>query len=352
MRRQKDIFILYLGEEYGGGGRYVEMLVKALLLRGKAVNVIAFFETPSAISVQPLCRWRANRQGFIGWMEIIAFLCRRFKQGNASICIATDHRSIRLIPLFKALFPSIPWVYFLQSSLHLKEDWVRNMFRRFLFRFPDGISAVSKSSAESIRHGRYAKNVNVVYCAVPASSCTVPVLRSVGSKNVILLSGRLTHGKGHADLLEASRERNWEIWFAGEGNLAQDLAKKCENRSDVKFLGWVGDMVSVYRAAAVVVLPSYSEALGLAIMEAMACGKPVVAYDIEAIRELVENGKTGLLVPVGDREALANAIQMLLDNPQYAARMGAAAQKDVEARFTLERMGKDVLGFLKQFAPL
>src|SRR2546422_11214590 len=73
----------------------------------------------------------------------------------------------------------------------------------------------------------------------------------------------------------------------------------------------------------------------VSLMEAAACGVPAVAPAVGGIPELVDDGVTGLLVPVGDTQALAAALEQLLRNPELAARMGMAARRRVEERFSL-----------------
>ena len=74
------------------------------------------------------------------------------------------------------------------------------------------------------------------------------------------------------------------------------------------------------------------------VMEAMAVGRPVVATDVNGVRELMEDGKTGLIVPPRDPEALASAIASLIDDPDTCGRMGEAGRQRVQAQFTIPRM--------------
>jgi glycosyltransferase involved in cell wall biosynthesis len=86
--------------------------------------------------------------------------------------------------------------------------------------------------------------------------------------------------------------------------------------------------------ARALVLPSLSEGLGRVIIEAMACGVPVVCSSVGGIRDIVENGKTGFLVPPGDAEALAEKLEVLLRDRELALRMGEEARSGVEALFS------------------
>jgi len=105
----------------------------------------------------------------------------------------------------------------------------------------------------------------------------------------------------------------------------------------VRFAGWrygPADMPDVIRELSVLALPSREpEPFGLVLLEAMACGVPVVATDRGGPREIVVAGETGLLVPAGDAPALAEAVGRLLADPGRARQMGAAGRRRVEALY-------------------
>jgi glycosyltransferase involved in cell wall biosynthesis len=90
--------------------------------------------------------------------------------------------------------------------------------------------------------------------------------------------------------------------------------------------------------ADIFVLPSRSEAFPNAVLEAMAAGLPIVASGVGGILELVDAGKTGVLVPPGDPQPLGDAICRLMANPAYAAQLGGAARDEALARYSFDRM--------------
>ncbi|HEX3178491.1 MAG TPA: glycosyltransferase [Methylomirabilota bacterium] len=92
--------------------------------------------------------------------------------------------------------------------------------------------------------------------------------------------------------------------------------------------------IALYTHAAVFVCPSVYEPFGIINLEAMACETPVVASAVGGIVEVVEDGKTGLLVPPAQPEVLAQALTRVLDNPELGRRMGKAGRARVEARFS------------------
>lgn len=99
----------------------------------------------------------------------------------------------------------------------------------------------------------------------------------------------------------------------------------------------VDELVALYNSAQIVVSPSLYEGFGLPAAEAMACGTAVIATTAGAFPEFIDDGRTGILVPPGDPEALAAAIKSLLLDPERCLRMGAAASEHIRSYFTWER---------------
>ena len=151
--------------------------------------------------------------------------------------------------------------------------------------------------------------------------------------------------KGPLHLLRAMPEV-WSVHpdstlvFVGKGDLDVDLraeALQIEANGKVRFLGWRDDVAEIMQIFDIFVLPSLNEGMGRVLVEAMAAGKPVVASNVGGIPDLVKDEITGLLVPPGDQQALANAIMRLADNPSEARRMGAAGKLYCHP-FSLEAM--------------
>lgn len=111
----------------------------------------------------------------------------------------------------------------------------------------------------------------------------------------------------------------------------------------VMFLDWVEDTAPLFAAMDVMVSASYSESFGLAMLEAMAGATPVVATRTQGAEELIEDGKTGILVRVGDPAASAEAVNSILGHSGAARSLGEAAQRSVLSRFSMDEMiGKTV----------
>jgi glycosyltransferase involved in cell wall biosynthesis len=162
---------------------------------------------------------------------------------------------------------------------------------------------------------------------------------------VLVNVGRQEHQKGHRGLLHGMARLMGErpdavLLVAGRpGHATPELEREHARLGlgdRVRFLGHREDLPEVLAAADVFVFPSLWEGLGGALIEAMALGLPIVACDLEAIREVVEEGRNAVLVPPGDPEALARAIADLLGDGERARAFGRRSRAMFEQRFTLE----------------
>jgi glycosyltransferase involved in cell wall biosynthesis len=181
-----------------------------------------------------------------------------------------------------------------------------------------------------------------VDCArfTPANS---PDVQRAGESRV-LLAARLLRDKGVAEFVQAARilraqDRRVRFLLAGTPDLGNpasipvDTIRGWVGKGLVDWLGHVDDMPALLATVDVVTLPSYREGLPKSLIEAAACGLPLVATDVPGCREVIRDGEDGLLVPVRDGVALAAAIARLIDNPELAKRLGAAAREKALAEF-------------------
>jgi len=161
---------------------------------------------------------------------------------------------------------------------------------------------------------------------------------------------RLEPEKGHPTLLQAwpavlRAVPNAALLVVGEGSRYAELERLAASlriAHRVVFTGRRDDVPSVTAALDVAVLPSYREAQGLSILEAMALSRPVVASRVGGIPEVIEDGVSGLLVPPRDPEALAGAIIRLLKDHPYADMIGRAGHDVVHERFCIGLMVRAV----------
>jgi glycosyltransferase involved in cell wall biosynthesis len=173
----------------------------------------------------------------------------------------------------------------------------------------------------------------------------------------VLCVARLIPEKGVLDFVEAARRvcasrRDVVFLSAGSGPLLETLRRQVETAGiggQAKILGWRDDISDLVKAADVFVLPSYyMEGLPVSILEAMACGKPVVTTRHKGCEDAVVDGETAFLVPVHDPAALAEKILVLAQDPGLRRRLGGAGRRRVEEVFELGDCTREVVETLEE----
>ncbi|MGB2987033.1 MAG: glycosyltransferase family 4 protein [Phycisphaerae bacterium] len=188
----------------------------------------------------------------------------------------------------------------------------------------------------------------------------VSLLRELGLEDmekVVVSVAWVTPEKGVYDYFRAAcrlihvRPRTLFL-LVGDGPALEGLAGEVRRAgigSNFRLLGWRSDVHRIVRASDLFVLPSYyPEGLPVAIIEAMACGKPVITSTQRGCQDAVIDGETGLLVPVKDVEKLAECIQQLLDDAELTGAMGRAGRQRVERHYELHRCTQQILDALEE----
>lgn len=174
---------------------------------------------------------------------------------------------------------------------------------------------------------------------------------------VVGMVGRLVAEKGLPELIEAAGRVSDEVQFVVVGPedphkkdaLSDDLLEAGRSEG-IRFLGMREDVDALYGAFDIFVLPSHREGYPRAAMEAAASGLPLILTDIRGCRQVVEDGRNGLLVPVGDPAALAKAIDALADDDGLRERMGAASVVKAHAEFDERRVVDVVMDTYRRIA--
>jgi glycosyltransferase involved in cell wall biosynthesis len=247
-----------------------------------------------------------------------------------------------------------PWVIGTVHSSRIRAAEDREVLRHLTPRM-NHLVAVSRAIVRKIADERPSSvPVSLVYNGVDLTRydrteacCTLaeqyglqPGVQLVG------VVGRLEPEKGHPTLIDAwplvlRAVPDAYLLIVGEGSRREALERQVADlgiAGRVTFTGRRDDVPEVTAALDIAVLPSYREAQGLTILEAMALSRPVVASNVGGIPEIVEDGRTGLLVPPHDHEALAAAITRLLIDHPLADMLARAGHDLVHERFCLELM--------------
>jgi glycosyltransferase involved in cell wall biosynthesis len=214
--------------------------------------------------------------------------------------------------------PYVVQVWGTDVELARRAPWlVRPVLRRARL-----VIAASQALADAAR-ALGARDVRVVPSGVAIPS-------SVGSPEEpphVLYVGRLSQEKGVLELVEAARDLPLRV--VGDGPLRDRVPDAA---------GFIppGELGPWYERAAIVVAPSRREGYGVAVREAMAWGRPVVASAVGGLLDAIEDDVTGLLVPPGDVGALRAALERLLGNPELRARLGSAAREKARTELSFD----------------
>jgi glycosyltransferase involved in cell wall biosynthesis len=182
-----------------------------------------------------------------------------------------------------------------------------------------------------------------------------PVPEDAAAPPLVVLPARMLRDKGVIEFVSAARQisaRGVPARFALAGpldtsnpaGLSRNELDALTANSPVEWLGRVQDMPALYRRAHIVCLPSHREGLPKSLIEACASGRPVVTTDAPGCRSVVMHGVNGLLVPVRDANALADALQQLIEDGALRARLGAAGRSRAEQDFGIGSVIEQTLG--------
>jgi len=169
-------------------------------------------------------------------------------------------------------------------------------------------------------------------------------------------AGRLTKQKGQHHFIEIAKyllykNINFKIIIAGDGELKNELSQKIkENNLSKNFIlaGFVQNMTAFMNAIDIFALTSEWEGFGYVIVEAMACNKPVVAFDVSSNPEIISKNKTGFLVKDFNNKEFANKIEELVNNKKLLSEIGQNGRKSVEKRFELHNIIDEIIVFLQK----
>ncbi len=309
-----------------GGQQSLLTLARGLRTRGHAQTIVC----PEASALAE----RARAEGF----DVVA-KCRRVgdivhahsgRAHNAVLRATLGAKLKRVVTRHVAFAPSSPLIHRLKYT-----------------KTCDGIIAVSDAvRAVLIGSGIPSSHIEVIHTGIelPARVGARPTFGPITVGHM----GAFSREKGQETIVAVARELpQVRFVLAGEGPLREELQGSAPK--NVEFPGFVGDAAAFLEQLDAFVMPSRSEAWGLAALEAMAHGVPVIASDIQGLAEIVERGKSGWLVPSGDVEAWTRAIGAL--TRAELAEFSEAARTRA-AQFTVAQMAEQTERFYARLLEL
>lgn len=348
----RPLNILHVDPErnWGGGEGQVVGLVRCLAAKGHHNDLVADPNGPLLAKCEGLarrCRAVVIRNDLD--LRCVPGLRRLIRAGAYDIVHLHTKRAHAMAPWLPRGAPKPK--YLVTRRMDYPE--CRTAYTDHLYnRRVDGVVAISRSIAELlIAAGVDEKKVRVIPDGIdlrqfPAVPSAPPLSQCMAGVTVIGCVGILEERKGHRLLLEAAarlKAKGMRLRYriAGAGSLRQPLEQHAASlglKDDIEFLGFVQDTVAFLAGIDVFVMPSLFEGLGVAALEAMAAGKPVIASRVGGLAEAVIDDVTGMQVAPGDDAQLADAIEKLCRDPARAAALGQRGREHVLRHFSVEQM--------------
>jgi len=235
-------------------------------------------------------------------------------------------------------------------------DWKRNILQAIdqrVIRAFDRITAhCDDTRRKTIERGIAPQDVDTLICGFETHRVELDSEerahrrreQGVGDDDIVLLNiARLYPEKAHDGLLRSFKlihERcpRAQLWIAGVGPLEDEVKALCTELGlddSVRFLGFVKDLPSLLALADIQVHPAHIEGVPLAVCEGMAAGLPIVVSEVGGLPEVVDYGRTGILVKAGDETGFAEAVLNLIEHPEKGREIGAAARQFMENDYSL-----------------
>lgn len=342
----------------GGGERYTEQTAEGLLRAGHGVTLVsssrALLRTFAARSWDAVPLWggvepvtKAAAAGFPLTAPVFAALLtaalawfRLVRGARTLVCLSLTDKLLATLPA-RLLGMRVLWMEHLVAGRSLTKNPFRAAYAA-LSRLVRVVTVSEAAAASLAAVGVPRSRIDIIPPGVTVRAdasgrAATPIVGAVSrlsrEKNVALLL------RAFALVLREIPEASLRIYGEGPERAAlAELAERLGIGARTAFLGHAPDAASRCGEFAVVAVPSSRESFGLAALEAMACGVPVVATKVGGLPELILDGETGKLVPPEDERALADALLEILLDPALAERLGQAGRARAAASFDERKM--------------
>ncbi len=357
--------ILHVDPEmaFGGGERQVAGLIRHLARRGHENVLAAAPEAPLA-AVVPAADARLRPLRIRNDVDLLAALRLRRLIVAESPHVIHFHTSRA-----HAMSPWLGRVAATRGVVTRRMDYVLRRGWRTDLLYNRSVAVVAAIS-EEVRRRLLAAGVGEARISLVRSGVEVPAglpgaagraaaraRFGVGDEVALGVVAALERRKGHDVLLRAiaglGGQPSIRCLFCGDGSQRASLERLAHDlgiAAHVRFLGEQRQVADVLAALDLFVMPSRHEGLGVALLEAMAMALPVVASAVGGLPEAVDPGRTGLLVPAEDADALGAAVRELAGDLERARRMGLAGRERVAAEFSMEAMAVGYERLYRQLA--
>ncbi|WP_462280069.1 glycosyltransferase family 4 protein [Salinivirga cyanobacteriivorans] len=359
---QKVICFFNSCKAWGGGEKWHFEMAQRLLAEGMQVIMCAAPDTRLAQRARaagiPLYEFRIGNLSFLNPF-LKARLSRFFKRMDVTHIVLNLPADLKAagIAARSAGVPDI--VYRRGSAIPISNTWLN----RYLFKkVVDRVLANSEETRRTIlqKNGNFIdpERIKVIYNGIELERFDAEETEHYereGRAVILGNLGRLEAQKNQLFLLDVAeilRERgyNFNLKIGGDGRLREMLEHEINNRSLQEYVhltGFVDDVKSFMNHIDIFLLSSLWEGFGYVLVEAQACKKPIVAFDISSNPEVVSHKKNGLLVPVNDKEAFADAVMQLIDDEKARELMGRNGRQRTQRMFDIKQTTKNLIEFFQ-----
>lgn len=275
--------------------------------------------------------------------SLLLRLARRLRHWQADVIHTHDDRA-HLYGTLAGRLARVPRILHTRHGRSPQLSRRQKMLVSIAARWVDHFVCVSEDSADlAMRQGVRAAKVRAICNGIDTQRFAFTGPQPDGPAVIV---ARLSPEKDIDTLLRAAalvvkRDAAFRLEIAGDGPCGTALRQTCSDLGldgTVRFLGQVRDVSGLLARAGLFVLSSRSEGISLTLLEAMACGLPLVATRVGGNPEVIAEGETGILVPPENPPALADALLRLRSDPQIGVRLGEAGRRRVEEHFDIRRM--------------
>lgn len=280
-------------------------------------------------------------------LELIRPIYRQLKQAKPDL-VHTHLFGADTWGRLAAIWARVPVIVSTEHNINLDQSWFKRKIQAILSLWTDKIIAVSQGVKNYAVKNEKIKpeKIKVIYNGIDLDRFQFRGFQPLEPKQIkAVVMARLSEQKGHRYLLSAmpqiiKKYPGFTLHIVGGGNLQPLLIKQAEKLmiSDrVKFLGQTNQPAKVLAAMDLFILPSVWEGLGLVVLEAQAVGLPVLASDISGVNEIITDQQTGLLFKSQDPQAIFQAVDLLLSQPDLQQKIVKQAHEQVQD-FSLTKM--------------
>lgn len=328
--------ICFVGSGLKGGGqeRALSSLANFFSTKGYQVSIINLFKTEQFYEINDKIEivWpkidRKNYHRLKYAFLILPYLRRTINKIKPNVILGFGEWFNPFI-ILSTRFMHLPLFVSDRMGPEMKTDSLITVSRKLLYRFASGVIVQTNTAAEIVAKKTGAKNIKVI--PNPLNPVNV---RTLPKKEQIVTLGRLSREKGHLVLIRAFhlvRHKNWTLQIIGDGPEGERLMKEASDLGlgdRIKFHGHLKDFGDILGESEIFALPSFYEGFPNALIEAMSVPLPCISSNcVAGPGDIINNGINGILVEPGNHVVLADAINLLIENPTLRKRLATEAYK-------------------------